>query len=210
VISEEHKRDASRYYALHNQIAIFSDIAFGTRFYEFDNFVCRQNGLIDRVLDIQCVGNLQYTFFLKPPTVNPNIKEDETDILPVSTSTSLDLWPVPFAEKDDLAYIGELLLKLFAGESMLKVLKQRGWHLRVICPSSEIGGKRVAWLPKDPNVRTVDFLVDHPTIDCAELWASIVPLDKRLSKSLSGGVKDTPSSLFDQSTSLDVSKENVF
>jgi hypothetical protein len=77
-----------------------------------------------------------------------------------------------------------LLLKLFAGESVLQVLKQRGWHLRVICPASEIGGKLVCWLPKNPNVRTVDFLVNHPAIDCAELWASIVPLDERLSKLL--------------------------
>lgn len=184
MVSEQHQRDATRYYSLHHQGFVFRDIAFGLRFYEFNDLISGHDFLVNSMLDIKCLGNLQYTIFLKPPAINPCIEKYEGNVRPVSTSTTLDLRAVPFSEKDDLFDIGELLLKLFSGEGVLKVLKKRGWHLRVICPSAEVGGKRVIWLPKDPDVSTVNFLIDHPGINCTELWASIIPLDERLSELL--------------------------
>jgi len=208
MITEEHKRDATRYYPFHDQVPIFGNITFGLRFYEFDDLIRSHQFLSNGMLNIQCVGNLQYSIFLEPPAVNPYIKENERDIFAISTSHGLNLRAVPFAEQYDLGSVGKLLLKLFAGERSLKMLKERGWHLRVICPSSELRGKRIVWLPEDPNVGTVNFLVDHPSINCRELWASIIPLDERLTKCLAWRVKDTPFFLFRQSTNRGVCIKN--
>ena len=170
MITEQHQRIAASYDAFHNQIPVLSDITVGFRFYEFNDLVSGHDGLSNSVFDIQCIGDLQYRFFLKPPTIDSYIEKNKAGVVSVSRSTRLDLWPIPFTEKNHFSNIRKLLLKLFAGERVLKVLKQRGRHLRVICPASEIGGKLVAWLPKHPNVRAIDFLINESLIDCSELW----------------------------------------
>lgn len=180
MISEQHERIATSYYPLHDQIPILSNVAFGLRFYEFHNLISGHYPLVNGVFDIKIAGNLQYRFLFKPPAIDPDIEQDEADVVSISASHSLNLWPITLTEQDDFSCIGELLLKLLAGESMLEMLKQRGWHLRIISPASVVGRELILWLPKNPDVRSINFLVNHPSGDRPELWASIVPLDKRL------------------------------
>ena len=184
MISEQHQRDASRYYAFHDQIPIFRDITFGLRFYEFDHLVRRHDLLVDGVFDFKTIGNIQHAILFEPPSIDPDVEQDEGHIFAVTSTAGLDLWPVPFAEENDLACIGELLKQFLPAERVLQMLKKRGWHLRVICPASVVWGKRICWLPKDSHISTVDLLVDLPLVDGCELRASIVPFDERLSRPL--------------------------
>ncbi len=184
MMSEQHQGKRSGYYSLHNQVTVFGDIAFWPRFYEFHDLGGSHDDLINSMLDIKCVGNIEYTGFFEPPSIYPDVEEAEANFRTIATSASLDLWPVSFPEKYNFIGFRELLKKFFTGESVCKMSQEVGRQLSVSCPASEIGGKLVVWLPKNPDICAIDFLIDLPAVDCFELRAGIVSNDKRLTLTL--------------------------
>lgn len=178
MMAEQHERVSPGYYPFHHKRWVFRDIALWFRLYELDYLLSGQNSVVNSVFDIKLVGYVDYLVFLEPPPVDPNIEEDETDLISIATTDRLNLRPIAFTEEDDLLHIRKHLLHLFPIKSLLEVNKERGRHLSVTCPATEVGGKLVLWLPENTHVSPIDFLIDLPSIDAPELRASIVPDNK--------------------------------
>lgn len=186
MISEQHQREATRYYTFHDESHIVGNITIGLRFYKFNDLIgCHDTGNHSSMYNAEISGNVAHTMLLEPPSINSGIEQNKRNVCTVSFPYSLNLIAIPFTKQDYSVYFWKLLLKLFPSESFLKMQKQRGRNLSIICAASECGGEWFIWLPKDPDIRTIDFLVNYPPIYGSELVASIVPNDKRLTEFLS-------------------------
>src|SRR5690606_31231582 len=161
--------------ALHHEVGVFGDIRLWFRFYKIDDLLSGHDLLVDSVLDTDLLGNVDYTAFLQPPSINPNIEQDERDIAAVSRSHRLYLGPIPLTEQNNFLRIRKSLLKLFPCECLLKMGQKMGGQLSAICPATKSGGDILLWLPKYSYVRPVNFLVNFPAIYGSELRASIIP-----------------------------------